>query len=84
MAEWLALALLMLLIVWWSAPAQITVVIYKLALISLLSHLGYWIDRRTFWYARCGEGPTGESENWMQLRRAIIMAAVIMAGAMAL
>lgn len=45
-------AFLMLLCVGISAPQQLPVILYKVALISLAAVTGYWIDRWAFPYAR--------------------------------
>jgi len=82
MAEWGVFALIALLGLAYWAPQQLPVVGYKVCLVTLFAHLGYWIDRRCFPHSRptkiCDDYPKAE------LRRAVLMAAVIVAGAMAL
>lgn len=86
MIEWALVALALLLILWITAPAQIPVVAYKVQLVTFFAFLGYWIDRRLFPYARpdrieCHEEYT---VSFAMCRRAIIVAAVVVAGALAL
>ena len=52
MNDWLLAALLLSLAVWWIAPQQLPVSIYKLSLVALAAVAGYWIDRSWFPYAR--------------------------------
>ena len=52
MNDWLLAALLLSLAVWWIAPQQLPVSIYKLSLVALAAVAGYWIDRSLFPYAR--------------------------------
>lgn len=52
MTDWLLLALLLSLAVWWMAPQQLPVSLYKLSLVALAAVAGYWIDRSLFPYAR--------------------------------
>lgn len=86
MAEWGFASLLLLGIIWFVAPAQIPIVIYKLALVTLFAHAGYWIDRRMFPQSRCQDLILDDISSWpkSELRRAIIVAAVILAGSLAL
>ena len=86
MVEWLLAALVLLGLIGLVAPAQLPVVVYKVALVALFAHLGYWVDRRLFPYARPHDEDGNPIEGWAkaELRRAIVVAAVILAGAMAL
>ena len=52
MNDWLLAALVLSLAVWWMAPQQLPVSIYKLSLVALAAVVGYWIDRSLFPYAR--------------------------------
>lgn len=52
MADWLLYSLGLLLLVWFMAPQQLPVVVYKLALLALAAVTSYWIDRSLFPYAR--------------------------------
>lgn len=48
----IVLAVLLLAVIAQVSPAQLPVVLYKVALITLAAVLGYWIDRIVFPYAR--------------------------------
>lgn len=67
-------------------PQEVPVVAYKLALITGAASLGYWIDRTLFPYARphaflrAGQTLLAAA----MLRRAVVMAAVILGVALAL
>lgn len=52
MAEWLLAALLLTIVIAFTSPQQLPVVLYKLALISLAAVVAYWLDRSFFPYAR--------------------------------
>lgn len=82
MAEWAVIAAILLLILALTAPQQIPVFIYKANLVAFFAFMGYWIDRRLFWYSRPGE--SFRDGSLYELRRAIIVAAVIIGGALAL
>lgn len=60
------------------------VILYKAVLIMGAAHLGYWIDRCLFPYARPHLAVTAEVGNAAMVRRAIIVAAVIVGFALAL
>jgi len=49
---WWLIATVLSLAVFWIAPQQLPVSLYKLNLISLAALAGYWIDRAVFPYAR--------------------------------
>lgn len=83
MAQWLLLSLLFLAVIAWVAPAQIPVIVYKLAMVSLFAHLGYWIDRTIFQWRLTDIAENSLFNHRMQAR-AIVVGAVILAGAMAL
>jgi hypothetical protein len=70
MSEWLLCGLLLLAVIAVVAPAQIAVVLYKAALVTCFAHLAYWIARRL------------QFDD--ELPQAIVVAAVILAGALAL
>jgi uncharacterized membrane protein len=82
MAEWFGITIVLLLILAWTSPAQIPVFLYKVQLVTFFAFLGYWIDRRLF--------PTGSPSDLINdrsaamLRRAIVVAAVVVSGALAL
>lgn len=52
MADWLLAAIVLSFAVWWIAPQQLPVSLYKLSLVALAAVAGYWIDRSLFPYAR--------------------------------
>lgn len=52
LTSWWVIALLLSLLVFYIAPQQLPVSIYKLNLIALAAVSGYWIDRSVFFYAR--------------------------------
>lgn len=84
MSEWGVFAFVALLGLWAWAPQQVPVVGYKVCLVTLAAHLGYWIDRRCFPYTRPTEMTAGGEWQKAEMRRAILMASVIVAMAMAL
>lgn len=87
MAEWAFIAVVLLLILAYTAPQQIPVFAYKANLVAFFAFMGYWIDRRLFQYTRpvSAEGDyIPDNINKQELRRAIIVAAVIIGGALAL
>jgi len=49
---WLIAAVVLLLVVLVTSPAQLPVVLYKAALVALAAVMGYWLDRALFPYAR--------------------------------
>ncbi len=83
MSEWATTAAVLLSVIWWIAPQQLPIIVYKLALVTTFAFLGYWIDRRLFPEARIHELA---NKVWAMgmIRRAIIVAAVVIAGALAL
>ena len=86
-APWLAAALLAAAVVFAIAPHQIGVLIWSLSKLAFGAYLGYWIDRSIFYYARPSEIGGEANAALMQrvermafmLRRAVIMAAAILA-----
>lgn len=64
------------------APYQLGVLVWSLCKLTLGAYLGYWIDRTIFPYARPGhafdEGRHADGAS-ASLRRAVIMAATILA-----
>jgi hypothetical protein len=66
------------------APNQVEVMTYKLALTAGFAYLGYWIDRRAFPYARPHTEEDVDTFNMATIRRAIIIGATTLAGALAL
>lgn len=102
----IVLAILLVMAIACVSPAQLPVVVYKLALITLAGVVAYWLDRVLFPYARPGDyllldwraGGAGGAhavdfpitEGYERLfiaacvRRAIIVAGVVLAVAMGL
>lgn len=77
---WTLITLGLTLAVGLLAPHQLGVTLYKISLVSLAAVLGYWIDRSVFYYARPHQKPAGCSyDEVASIRRAIVMAAVILA-----
>lgn len=78
---------LALLAIAWVAAQQLGVILLKVTLVTLFGALGYYIDRAAFPYARphelleAGRTPSFDAA---QLRRAVIMAAAMLAGALGL
>jgi hypothetical protein len=78
MSEWLLLTLLLLLIIWFVAPQQVGVSLYKLSLITMGGVVGYWFDRRAFPSYRPGHGsPSDLLLALIMIRRAMIIGAAI-------
>ena len=76
---WLAAALICCIVVGVIAPWQLGVLVWGLTAICLAAWLGYWIDRSLAPYARPHEAPDAPSRNAWMLRRAIIIAAAMIA-----
>lgn len=49
---WAVIAVALVVVLWVTHPAQLGVVVYKCALVTLAAVLGYYIDRSLFPYAR--------------------------------
>lgn len=81
MFDWMIIAALLAAVVFFIAPQQLPVSLYKLSLVALAAVVGYWIDRSTFPYARPHIiNPTHTVVlACAMLRRAIIMAAAMLA-----
>jgi hypothetical protein len=75
-APWLLVAAPFLVVVIVVAPYQLTVLAWSLAKQALAVTLGYWADRTVFPYARPHEHPDNP---WFQIRRALIIAATMLA-----
>lgn len=52
MAGWLLISLALTIAIWFLAPQQLPVSLYKLSLIACAAWAAYWIDRSLFPYAR--------------------------------
>ncbi len=78
-------AAILLAFIAWKASAQIGIIVYKAALIALSAYGGYWIDRLVAPYARPDAAGLSSIERAAATnRRAIIVGATILAGALAL
>ena len=85
MADFGFIALLLLAVIAMVQPQQLAVVVYKVALVMLFAHLGYWVHRRVFRKLGREDDAYEPGEVWLVvMSRAVIVAAVILAGAMAL
>lgn len=94
MWPWLAIASVLLGVIAYLNPADVPVLIWKMNLLSLAAAIGYWVDRSAFPYGRPdmlvnlgddGDWAMGEALVFVgaMLRRAIIMASLIYATAVA-
>jgi hypothetical protein len=83
MRWWLWLALATSLLVLALFPHQIGTVLAKANLLTLAAWAGYWIDRSAFPYARPGD-LEGVHQDAAGLRRAVVIAATMLAMALAL
>jgi hypothetical protein len=79
MIEWWAIAVLALALIAYFHPQQLGVTLYKVSLVSLFAVLGFRLDRAIFPYARPDKVERDERAA-AGLRRAILMAAVIIGG----
>lgn len=61
---------------------QLGVIFKKSVLVSVAAVVGYYIDRAAFPYARPHEMMGGGSFNWATIRRAILIAATLLAFAL--
>tara|TARA_A100000171_G_scaffold49124_1_gene57638 strand:- start:1261 stop:1590 length:330 start_codon:yes stop_codon:yes gene_type:complete len=83
---WLLAALICCVVVGFIAPHQLGVLVWSLSKLCLGAYLGYWIDRGIFFYARPGDFSltrddrhTWEIVCWCMIRRAIVIAASVLA-----
>jgi hypothetical protein len=83
MWPWLIVAVVTLAAIYVIAPQQVSVVLAKFNLLALGAWLGYWVDRIAFPYARPHEAKPAHVDV-AQLRRALIIAAAMVAMALAL
>ena len=91
MIIWLAISIPLILLIAFISPQKIDLLIYKAVLITFSAWLGYRIDRGLFPYARpdrLAEEPTVPDSDLAfsaaMLRRAIIVAASVLAMAVGL
>ena len=82
--QWLLIATVLLVVIGYINFEIVGNIILKLCEVSLFAYVGYWVDRSIFPYARCGFGDNTTAERASQHRRAIIIAACIVGGALAL
>ncbi len=86
MLSWLAISLALTAAIYLVAPHQLQVTLYKLSLITTAAWLGYWIDRSLFPYARpdkiYDDTFNANEMNLASLRRALIIAACVVAAAL--
>jgi hypothetical protein len=82
MAQWLALAAVFygLALSAFGSQPQLQTLCWKIGNLTVASFIGYWIDRRAFMDARLDP----HSPALLQVRRAIIMSAAMLAVAMGL
>lgn len=64
---WLLITICLMAGIWFVAPHQLPVSLYKLSLVTLAAVVGYWLDRSLFPYARpdalmCSHMLDGEPE----------------------
>lgn len=90
LSGWAIIAIGLLVALALSHPAQLGVVLYKVALVVLAAVLGYWIDRSLFPYARphtqidarvasmCNSPKMSSVPALLMLRRAVIVLACIL------
>ena len=82
MSQWLLLAVVFYATALWvfGDQPQLQTLAWKLGNLTVASFVGYWIDRRAFMDARLDP----HSPPLLQMRRAMIMAAAMLAVAMGL
>lgn len=52
LSGWLLITICLMSAIWFVAPQQLPVSLYKLSLVTLAAVVGYWLDRSLFPYAR--------------------------------
>lgn len=67
LSGWLLITICLMAAIWFVAPQQLPVSLYKLSLVTLAAVVGYWLDRSIFPYARpdalmCSSMLDGEPE----------------------
>lgn len=83
MVAWVYISIPLLLVVAILSPQKIGLFLYKANLVTFAAFLGYWIDRTAYPYARPDEVDNVMMPSAM-IRRAIIMAACVLAMALGL
>lgn len=84
MGQWSWASVLLAVPLLWAFPQQAGVYAQKILFVTAAAVLGYWIDRVAFYYARPADSDgringDEKSFNTATLRRAIIMAAAMLA-----
>lgn len=83
MLDWFVITSLLVGLVALTAPVQLKVLVFKVAQVSLSGWVGYWFDRGIAPYARPDSTSLSSQERSAAgLRRAIIIAAAMIAGAL--
>lgn len=80
MYQWLIISVLATLATWHYSAGQLTTLLWKGNMLSCLFWLAYWLDRTAFPYARPHAAPDEALGAVYQIRRALIMSAVVIAG----
>lgn len=76
LTNWTLITVGLLIALYLIAPTKITVVLYKVVLVTGGGVLGYWIDRALFPYARPDRVPRMH-QPWAGIRRALIVLACV-------
>lgn len=83
MSEWLLITIVLVVIVALLFPVQLPVLVFKVTQVSLSGWIGYWFDRGIAPQTRPGNMDLTPNERAAaSLRRAIIVAAAMVAGAL--
>ena len=83
MTDWGLWSTLLLGLIWWLAPQQLAVLVYKMLLITVAACVCYWIDRSLFPYARPHQFTQDRELLFAaMLRRAIIIGAGMVAASL--
>jgi len=77
----LILGLVAFAIVFWLNPAKLGLMLWGCARLAVYAYIGYWVDRALFPYAR-PHTLDGIAEGTAWKRRALIVSAAILAGAL--
>ncbi len=87
MTQYVIFALLLFAFIGYFSPENLPVVIYKLGLVTGAGFVGYWLDRHLFPYGRPDRLLLTAERSFFgfaMIRRAIIVAAVVVGFALAL
>ena len=80
----LSIAVVLLALIYFLAPEQLPVIVWKIAMVTLAAFVGYRIDRAFFPYARPDKMRDNIDQRAAMLRRAIIIGSTVLAVALAL